>query len=121
MLIGYPMLRIQIPQVDMSSHLVEQLYHENPSNKCLLLDSRWNYSLFFFYIKLERKPNGFKISYRIFHVGQYQCQIFVSIVIVNWQLEKHKVAYIMVSLDIYVIDIISLNACSQIELFSLIM
>ena len=37
----------------------------------------------------------------------------MSIVIISLQLEGHKVVYIIVSLDIYVV-----NTCSQIKLFS---
>ena len=36
-------------------------------------------------------------------------QLFMSIVIINQQLEGHKVVCIMVSLDIYIIKIIPLN------------
>ena len=60
-LIGYPTLRILNPQIDMSSHLVEQLCHENTPNKHILLDSWWNQSILIL-IKLERKPNEFQIS-----------------------------------------------------------
>ena len=49
------------PQVDMSSHLIKKLYHENLPNKHVLLDPRSNQSLLLL-IKLERKLNGFGIS-----------------------------------------------------------
>jgi hypothetical protein len=42
MLIEYQTLRIWNPQVDMSSHLVDQLYHENPPKNYVSLDSWWN-------------------------------------------------------------------------------
>jgi hypothetical protein len=48
------------PQVDISSHLVEKLYHENLPNKHVLLDPRCNQSLLLL-IKLERKLNEFGI------------------------------------------------------------
>ena len=38
MLIGYPTLRIQNPQVNMSLYLVEQLCHGNSLNKHVLQD-----------------------------------------------------------------------------------
>jgi hypothetical protein len=57
--------------------------------------------------------NRFKISWRISHIGQNKCQLFVSITIVNQQLKGHKVVCIMVSLDIYIVDIIPLNLLSD--------
>jgi hypothetical protein len=36
MSIGYPTLSIKNLLVDLSSHSVEQQYHENPQNKCIL-------------------------------------------------------------------------------------
>ena len=61
MLIEYLTQKIQNPQVDMSLHFVEHLCYGSPSNKHVSLDSRWNQSLLLL-IKLEMKPNGFKIS-----------------------------------------------------------
>jgi hypothetical protein len=69
MLIRYPTLRIQNPQVDMSSYLAKQLCYENPLSKHVSQDPQWNQSLLLL-IKLERKLNEFGISKRIFHVGQ---------------------------------------------------
>jgi hypothetical protein len=45
----------------------------------------------------------------------------MSIVIVSQQLEWHKLVCIMVSLDIYVINIIPLNTYSKMESFPLTM
>jgi len=50
---------------------------------------------------------------------QNQCQLFISIAIVTQQLVGHKIICIMKSLNIYDVNIISLNTCSQIELFPL--
>ena len=45
---------------------------------------------------------------------------FLSMVIANLQLVGHRVTCIMVSLDIYAINIIPLGNCSQMRLFLLI-
>jgi hypothetical protein len=44
----------------MSSHIVDQLCHENPPNKCVSLNPWYNQSLLLL-VKLERNLEGFEI------------------------------------------------------------
>ena len=66
-----------------------------------------------------KKKNGLENTKIVFHVSQNQYHLFVCIVIASQQLEDHKVIYIMVSLNMYIVDIIPLNTCSRMELFIL--
>lgn len=51
--------------------------------------------------------------------GESMCQQYVYTIIVNLRLEGYKIICIIVSLDIYVVDIISLSSCSQMVLYPL--
>lgn len=76
--------------MDMSSYLVEELYHENHLSKYIQQDSRCNHSLLLS-IKLEKTLENFGIFQRIFHVSQNQCQQFKSITTVNQQMVGHNI------------------------------
>ena len=65
------------------------------------------------------KQNDFKFFWKIFQTGLNRCLQYVYIVIATQLLEGHGILCIMISLDIYDIDIIQLDQLLSSEIITI--
>ena len=54
--------------------------------------------------KAEKKQNGFDNFWNIYYYGQSQCPLYAFTAIIKQLYLRHKILYISVSLDIFVVD-----------------